>query len=609
MGGFSNRVGVTIEESVLNAMNLGSNVSTRNIGLLMERVRGVANKPTFVSSLKEDKKLFGDVNTNMYSPFVVESIFNNLNGFGINIFGIRIVGAGCVASTIQISNENANVQELTTEEVVAPSATEAQVNNITPSGAFDIGDKFFVTKGATTLTYTATATTVDSIVAGIVAMIVAEKVANPSGDFGDVTASEGAGFVILTADVVDTAFVQTSATENAGATAIFKLTAGRQGSEDVGTWGNDLAVKVFPKGDPNGLATEYLVELYYKGYLVETYKATNWLDIETQINQRSEYVIMEEVSYSVALTSSVFSGNFTGGVYNAPVEADYEPAYNSITGEAKGLALFEAVDVQILACPEIFSLAYVQKAEAFVKSKNKFFAFSMPYLATEATLETYFNGLFNPEQSYVSGFLNWGEVSDGNGNKIWIPAIGYVIGAGFVRKAGIDSGNAWSVPAGLETRSSGFYRFTHEDKTDDNLSRYAKTFLCNSIKFVKNVGYCIWTSRTYSNNPLYMSSHIRLETNWLITNLLDRNEKFNQKLNTPELQKDIKMDNLIWFQNIYNKGGVERSVPFSDAVVIEVTTSKEDRKEVEMDIAWIPPECIEHLHIKLSRNDGILAIQ
>ena len=114
--------------------------------------------------------------------------------------------------------------------------------------------------------------------------------------------------------------------------------------------------------------------------------------------------------------------------------------------------------------------------------------------------------------------------------------------------------------------------------------------------------------RTYSNNPLFESIHIRLETNWIIQNLKIRNEKFLQRLITPSLYKEQRTDNLIWFKNIYEQGGIERSISFADAVVITIEQSKENRKETEMEIAWIPPECNEHIHIKVSRNDGVLII-
>ena len=79
-------------------------------------------------------------------------------------------------------------------------------------------------------------------------------------------------------------------------------------------------------------------------------------------------------------------------------------------------------------------------------------------------------------------------------------------------------------------------------------------------------------------------------------------------LNTFTSSIQIKVDNLIWFKNLYEQGGIEASIPFEDAVIISVETLKENRKEMELEIAWIPPECIEHIHIKVSRNDGVLIL-
>lgn len=90
--------------------------------------------------------------------------------------------------------------------------------------------------------------------------------------------------------------------------------------------------------------------------------------------------------------------------------------------------------------------------------------------------------------------------------------------------------------------------------------------------------------------------------------LLNRNQDALQKLITPSMSKKLRIDNLIWFKNLYERGGIEQSIPFDDAVVITVEQDKANRKEVTMDIAWIPPECLEHLHIRLNRNDGILIL-
>ena len=79
-------------------------------------------------------------------------------------------------------------------------------------------------------------------------------------------------------------------------------------------------------------------------------------------------------------------------------------------------------------------------------------------------------------------------------------------------------------------------------------------------------------------------------------------------MNTPSLKKEMIADTRMFMLNLYQQGGIENKIPFDQAVVIEVVDSPDDRKNVEETISWIPPELVEHIHLKLSRNDGILII-
>jgi len=494
---FSSRIGVTVEEGISNAVSLDSNISTRNIGLAVERERGLVGIPTLVTSPKEDKRLFGGHDPSMYSSYVVENLFNNAGGYPVNVYQSRVVGVGCVASSIAVMQ---------------------------------------------------------------------------------------------------------------GVTEAFKVRAGRAGVRDVGTWGNALRFRIYPMGNANGSGEGYLAEVVYKGYLVETFTSVgaSLVNLAEQINQRSEFIMVEGTALSTVITT-VFDGMLVGGVYVAPLEANFNPVYNAVTLEAEGIAVFDNVDVQIIACPEIFSVNFAKACEAFAKSNLKLFIFVMPYLATEAVVETYYNALSTPDQSFTAGYLEWVEVmADNLGNKIWIPQTGYILGAGYIKKAGLNNGDVWTPPAGVDTNSKGIFRFTHQDLNDDRQSRFVKKWRCNVTKYIKNIGFCSWSSRTYSNNSLFESIHVRLETNWLVKSVETRNQPFMQKIISPSLQKSILSSNLIWFKNLYERGGIEQSIDFSDAVIIEIEVSKENRKEAEMTISWIPPECLEHMHIRFNRNDGVL---
>lgn len=619
---FQGRVGVTTEERVINAFNIGSDVSTKNIGMAVARQRGVAGKPILVNSLKEDKRIFGDHVSNMYSSYVVENLFNNLGGYPVNLYQLRVVGAGSLASKVVVKNASANTQQMVVETSQNGSASQPQIDTIGILNV-EVGDVFTYTINGNddvtgtpvpfTETFTHTATTtnagdvltalktqMDTFFATLVDALINNFTVTISGSTMTI---ESIPLSVFTSSV--------SATNNPVSENIFEVVAGRGGEEDAGDWGNSLRVRVYPINHPNGSSDGYKMEVFYQGYLVENFisNGTNWQTLVDIVNQNSEYVLINAINLSVALELGVFDSALSGGVYVAPTQQNFDPKYNAVTGEAEGLAIFEGVDVQILACPEVFSPSFVKLCDDFARTNLKFFVFNMPYLANESVLETYYNALFTPDQSFIGGYLNWVEVpADSNGNKIWIPSIGYVLGAGYIKKAGLYNGYVWTPPAGTETNAKGIFRITHDTLSEDTLSRFIKKWRCNVIKFVKNVGFCTWSSRTYSNNPLFESIHIRLETNWIIQNLKIRNEKFLQRLITPSLYKEQRTDNLIWFKNIYEQGGIERSISFADAVVITIEQSKENRKETEMEIAWIPPECNEHIHIKVSRNDGVLII-
>lgn len=613
--GFQNRIGVTAEERVINSFNLTPSGGIKNIGLLVERERGVDGKIILVNNIKEDRRIFGGHNANMYSSFVVETLFNNTGGYPVNVFQARIVGDGSLPAKTVVKNASQDLQTITrtttqnyNSSPVTSQIDELQITNV------EAGDTFTVTLSANsgtaineTFSHTATGTSADTVANELVTAINAQMT-TLGADLVAANVSNGK-FTITGASFAFT--TTTSATNEATSEPIFNLIAGYQGEADKGTWGNSLRVRVYPIGHINGSTDGYKLEVFYKGYLVETFISggDDWADLLTQVNQRSGYVMMEQVDFTKALTLSPFDSALIGGVYVAPVEADFNPRYNEVTQEPLGMNLFEGEDVQVVACPEVFSSHFAKLCEDFARKNLKFFIFNMPYLATESVLETYYNALFTPDQSFSASCLNWIEVPmDMEGNKIWVPSIGYILGAGYVRKPAMHNGYIWIPPAGTETTAKGVYRTTHDGLSEDTLSRYVKKWRCNVVKFIKNIGFCIWSSRTYSNNALFESIHVRLETNWIIENLLVRNQKALQSLISPSTLRSIKTDNLIWFKNLYETGGIEQSVPFDEAVIINVEQLKEARKEVEVEISWIPPECLEHIHLKLNRNDGILIL-
>ena len=606
---FSDRIGITTEEAVTNAVNLGSDYGDRVIGLAVARLRGVANKPKQVSSLKEDVALYGGHDPSMYSSYTVESLFNNSGGFPVSLFETRIVGQGSVAAKAKFTDISKAPEQATVTTKQNSSSTKAQSDEIalptsvkntdTVKTTLDVlGNTYFIS-------YRVTASNLVDALKGYAAALT--SVLNQAGVTH--TCQATATNVLLTLGV-NIPFGTVVDIQRDGSNELLSITAGNEGLEDVGSWGNELRGRLYPMGHISGSEDGYKLEVYYKNYLVENFVSNgrDYRDLISQVNSRSAYVMLTAIDLNVELVD-VVDVPLSGGIYVAPTEEDFLPTYHEVTGEPLGLAVFEGTEVNILACPEIFSVNSAVKCHKFAEDTLKFYVFNLPYLATESVAQSFDSVLKTPNQSFCASILNWVEVaSDSKGNKIWIPALGYALGAGYVKVAGLNNGYIWTPPAGTGSVSKGVYRITHESLTDTILSRFVKKHHTNVIKYVKNVGFCLYSSRTYSSNTLFESIHVRLETNWLIASLPDRNSDFLQKLISPSLTKDIITKNTIFFTNIYNKGGIEQSIPKEEAIIIEVTISKEDRKQAELDIFWIPPECLEHMHIRLNRNDGVLIL-
>jgi len=385
------------------------------------------------------------------------------------------------------------------------------------------------------------------------------------------------------------------------------FTAGYQGEQDKGDWGNNLVVKLYPKEVTGGMTDYFLMEVYESSQLVESLYDSTLALLEAKVNSVSKYVVMNEGADGYASPfTAVGTATLTGGTYVAPVEGDFEPAYTGDTPE--GMAIFAGSPVTIFACPEFFTSTLAVKAEVFAKANDKYFVMNAAQDITGTDLETLHNAVKSATISSMGKYLEWVKVSDENSGYTWIPGIGYFLGAGFGRACIKDGGYVWSVPAGENTYPVGIYEFSHIDLTEITKKRYVTEFLTNVVMYNSILGYYMYSSRTCSTAELYHSAHVRLETNWIKLSLKDRNAKFHQKLNTPKLRKDMYIDSIMFFKNLYNQGGIEGSVPFSSAVVITVATDSVNRKQINEDISWIPPETVEYQKIALNRNDGVLNI-
>lgn len=681
----SNNVGLTVGEGVSNGLTPFQLPSKRNMGLLMERERGVENTPILVSSLQEDSLRFGGFNSNMYGPVVVRNLIKNAKGYSTTIYGVRVIGSGSSAATgiitlpdgvtinitaaqngiadkgawgnnlvvkfyalgfkklgkwylevyykgdlveafdnalcssleadvnsnsgyvrVEFSSEpSSSIQTVGTGTITTVSAAVAEVLptasfNIT--GAGSTSDTIEVSVGGTVLgSYTvASGNTTSDIATGLRSVI-------NSGTHG-FTAGGSASSIILTAPIGSGAVYNTATTTNAITGTVTATT---------GTFsGGVTAVPSGPSTTVTGSGTSFTTQLAVGSLL---YTNTNILIGVVASIASNTSLTLQEIS-KVAITAQSFkftlygvkSQALSGGVYVSPVEADFYP--NNSTTNPRGLTCFDGFDIQILASTEYHTLTMASQGRDYASArKDCIYIANLPFQASDATLLDYATNLQSNTTSFIAGYNGWVKTSDGLGSTVWAPSIGCVIGAAFIRVPAIQGDGIHIPPAGIDSAFVDILDVTPNRISQERLNIFTEQYTVNSITYQERLGYFVMTSRTYSTNPLYHSIHIRMQTSYYVRVLKNNLGWAIQRPNTPELKKSLITSCHIFFKEEYENGALERSVKFEEACVIICDQSNnpvsQDRKNLNLDIDWIPTETTEKLRVSLNRNDGFLLVK
>lgn len=603
-------VGLQVREGVSNGVTPFIEASKHNIGLLMERERGVPRKVVRVDSLQEDRLRFGGLVQNQFGAYITRHIFNNAGRYGAIVYGVRMLDELLsVAATGQLRDSSV-ASTLALLNMMASGSDQGQVDQFTPASVV-AGAVFRITLGSSTVSFTATLATVANVTAGLAAAIAAEVIAHPTGAFAtnSVTAVDNTNSLTLTgADDVDLTY----STSVLSPDVIVNVWAGQEGQKDPGTWGNDLEVKVYPKDHAQGVANAYLWEVYYKGKLVESWTAASWETSVAGINQRSKYIMLEAVVLASRDITDVQVVTLAGGVYAAPTEASFYPVADPIT--PNGLAIFDGVDVQLIGNTEFHTETMANQGKTYCQSRgNAMYIANLPYLADTSIVEDYALLLQSDVASQVACYNGWVKTTDDNGNFVWVPGLGCVLGAGYVRTPEMSRGHVWIPPAGVDSAFVDVSDISPNPLSQATINLWVQRYSVNVAVQKPGKGFFLYSSRTMSTNALYHSAHIRRMTNWLV-DTLNGNTLFSvQKPNTPALRREIVVALKMYFKGIYDQGGLEGSVSFDEACTITCDKTNnppgQDRKVLNCRIEWIPTECTESVVLELNRNDGILLIK
>ena len=212
----------------------------------------------------------------------------------------------------------------------------------------------------------------------------------------------------------------------------------------------------------------------------------------------------------------------------------------------------------------------------------------------------------------MAGYHGWVKTIVDDVNYGFVPMIGCVIGAGFIRATAMQGDFIHIPPGGIDSAFTDIVEVKNGKLTQQEIDLWVQTYTINVVKYQKGLGYFLISSRTMSSNALYHSIHIRLQTSFYKRVLRENFNWVLQKPNTPELKRSIKGACYSYFKTEYNNGALENSVDFETAcnIIIDVRNNpaSQDRKLLNLDIDWIPTEATEAFRISLNRNDGQLLL-
>ena len=599
-------IGISSQEGIANGIPQFPDSNRYAIGVLMARERGVANKATEVFTIEQDRKLFGNVVVGQFGALITRNIFNNAGDFGCKIVGVRVVGAGSTSASAAVGYTPATTPAWLVTTILAAAAgvyasKKYTVQNVAVGCSYTFG----------AYTYTATTVNPSDVINGLYAMIFADVAGGALQTIYSV--SKDGDSITLQHKTVNTAIALAAPTATAPtytAIALGTLKAGQFGSEDVGTWANgNIRVEINPYGSV--VSGKWLIEVFYKNVKVESY-IDNTLDAcVSALNTQSSYVTWTGFLANNGPTAKI-TVTLVGGTYAAPIESDFYAAGTLVA--PLGLTAFKGLQIPIIICTEFQTSTMAIAGRDFCKDNRSHFVSFLSQYASDATVAANAALLQTASSvgSFVSSYLPWIQTSDENGGYTWVPAYGWVIGAGFVRVPQQYGDLVHIAPAGEDTKLTDAVNIWPSSIDQASIDQYVKVNTTNVGITKRGKGTYLISSRTMSTNILFNSIHVRRLTNELLNVIEDALGWVIEKPNSPEIRTSIVSQLTTLMKGYYDNGGLERGLKFSEAcqIICDFTNNplSGDRKQLYVDVLFVPSECIEAVRVRVNRNDGVLSI-
>lgn len=561
-------VGTSVKEGVANGGSPFQDPAKRNIGLLGMFTRGALLTPIRVVNMEEFNETFGGQNSNYYGPAVVKNLFDEAGEAPATLYIARVAASDAKAAkgTINSTGENKPAFELNAtaayrgvEDPGSWANNKVKVTVYPYSVSVEGNYVVTVEYDGTVETYTApTLAEIQKQILQVSKFAVIDVVSEPTGN-------------------------------------------ARYGLKAIGTFTADQgATTLTGSATPTGVAAGDTLysEAYEKIGVVKSIEGNN-IALEG-------FALVAVTGQVSKLDTTAPSATLSAGSNGGEVTEEYF---------GNQFSCFDGVDVQIIAHTEFHSLSVEKKLNAYLNDqKSPVGVITFPNTFSEALAELYCSALKSNDKSFMAGaYAGWVTVLDADGNRIKIPNIGAILGAGYLRTPYVNGDGIHIPPGGIDSLFTTVLDCSVRNLTQPQINRLVQQFYCNVLQYVDGTGFYIGSSRAYSSNKLYQSIHVRLQTSYYVRLLRVRMRFAEQKPNTPDLKREILIECRRIFKPEYEVGALENSVSFEKAYQAICDKSNnpasQDRKIVNVTIMWIPTECTESIVVSLQRNDGILILE
>lgn len=586
-------VGLSVVKGVANPVTPAVLPDTNSLGLLFRRKRGVPNKAHIYGSVTEDKELFGGSESGLYAPEVVKNLFDNAGDAPVKLHGVRVVAEDAAPATATVADATSGFSIALKSGYKGEEDPGDWLNGYTaevgvePASNTGVENPFYFklsNADGEVVEYLDSASW-----AGLVSLIGASK------------------YVMITGTPTANASSPDNETSISAVTSeTYSLTSSRQ-----------MFLTVPSNSDLSTLLRAGRKVFYNDG-------ATS-----TLIGTIASFTVSGASGTEIYASIQFQSGDYAGQPSGEPLDSsalrigvansDTAVFAGGSDGTASDADFFGALDVlnpyylKAVSLVDVMSLQSTSTAQSWAKQNNTLIVGVLPFGATDQVKISYKTLLRNQTEPALALYDLWVKAySESADDQVWIPGVGAVLGAGYIRVPARSNDQITTPPAGVGSAIEGITDVSPKNLSQLEINTHVQDWGINVVRSQEGLGNYIASSRTVSSNPLYHSIHTILQANYYRKVLKDSLAWAEQQPITVQFDTRVVGFLNAFFSAEYENGALENSISFNDACLIisgsAINPPSQDRKIRNFEVQYIPVEASESVVIRLNRNDGSLIV-